>query len=98
MVTRIAQYRIAPTARLEVEAAIRAFVAAVGQREPDTDYRAYALPDGVSFIHFMSFPTAAAEAAHRAAPYTLAFVEALYPRCEEPPRFTSIVDIMGAAD
>lgn len=96
MVTRIAQFRIAPDARADVEAAIRAFVAAIRRMEPDTDYRAYGLPDGVSYIHFMSFSSDAAEAAHRAAPYTAAFVDALYPRCEEPPRFTSLTDITGA--
>ncbi len=69
---------------------IAEFVAAIRENEPETGYSAYQTSDPHRFIHTMTFPDAAAEKAHQTAPYTLKFVERLYPNCAEPPVFTDL--------
>lgn len=93
MIYRIAEYMILPEETAPAFEAIRDFVDAVRENEPETIYEAYLRDDGVTFIHFMAFPDAAAEEAHRRAPYTDRFVEVLYPRCEAPPVFTELASV-----
>lgn len=98
MIRRIAEYLIRPGEEGPVIEAIGAFVAAVRANEPDTTYEACIRDDGLSFIHFMAFPDAAAEERHRRAPYTEEFVAALYPRCEAPPVFSELSVVEPAGD
>ncbi|MBI4410715.1 MAG: hypothetical protein HY561_13475, partial [Gemmatimonadetes bacterium] len=82
-IVKVARYRVKATELGTVESAILEFVAAVRRAEAHTVYEAYRQPDGVTFLHFMSFANAGAEQMHRQAPYTLRFVDVLYPRCED---------------
>jgi quinol monooxygenase YgiN len=86
----LVRYRVHPEAAGKVREAIATFVDAVRANEPDTIYGALAAEDGVSFVHAMAFPDEGAEERHRAAPYTRAFVDALYPACEARPEFTRL--------
>ena len=95
MIRKVAEYTVREGAVEAVEAAIGRFVAAVRAAEPRTTYEAYRRADGRSFLHFMGFESVEAEEAHRQAPYTAAFVDALYPRCIEPPRFTELHAVGG---
>ncbi len=90
VIRKIAEYRVKLGKIGEAEQAIKAFVAAIAAEEPQTIYSAYRKDDGLSFIHFMAFPNQEAETTHQRAAYTLKFVEALYPNCEEQPRFTDL--------
>ena len=91
MICKYVQYRIKEKEDLEiVKKAISDFVAAIRTDEANTFYEAYQCEDEVSFIHFMKFLNQDEEERHRKAPYTAKFVEVLYPRCVEPPKFTDI--------
>ena len=94
---KIAEYKVKPDKVAEAERAIKAFVTAIAVEEPDTLYVAYRKVDGVSFIHFMAFPDQGAEKVHQQAPYTMQFVEVLYPNCEVQPRFTDLT-LVGSAN
>ena len=87
MIRKFTQYKVKEGKLIEVEKAIQAFVNAIAQEEPNTHYAAYRTEDPTVFVHTMAFPDAAAEELHQQADYTLKFVDALYPNCEEPPRF-----------
>ena len=91
MIKKIVQYRVKPEKIDNVKAAISEFVDAVKSNEPDTIYGSLVAGDGVTFMHAMAFPDAAAEKLHREAPYTKQFVEVLYSSCEQDPEF---VDVM----
>ena len=90
MIRKVARYRIQPAWRSQALEAIEAFVQAIAAHEAHTHYAAFQEPDGVTFLHLMVFPDAAAEQAHANAPYTRAFVEALYPNCQAEPTFTDL--------
>jgi quinol monooxygenase YgiN len=90
MIRKIARFKVRPDKIDAAQQAITTFVDAIKQHEPHTVYDAYQLEDGVSFLHFMAFPDADSEQAHQRAPYTLAFVDVLYPICEELPLFTDL--------
>lgn len=88
MIRKIAQFRIKEGLEEETHQVIGTFVEAIVANEPKTDYVSYQLGDSRDFIHYMAFPDEEAENFHRNAPYTLKFVEALYPNCEVLPTFT----------
>lgn len=90
MIRLIAQYRIKEGTLDQVQAAIREFVSAVAQEEPETEYQAYRLAGSRDFLHLMAFTDEEVQEQHQGAEYTLAFVEALYPNCEEEPKFTPV--------
>jgi quinol monooxygenase YgiN len=90
MIRRIAEYTIREGELDTITAAIRRFVDAVRAYEPETRYDAYRRADTSTFIHFMAFPTEGLMRRHQQAAYTATFVEVLYPRCSEPPRFTDL--------
>jgi quinol monooxygenase YgiN len=98
VIRRVAEYTIREGELEPVLDAIVRFVAAVRAAEPGTRYEAYRRADTLSFLHTMAFPDADAEDAHRRAAYTTAFVQALYPRCVEPPRFTELRAVGGAGE
>jgi quinol monooxygenase YgiN len=93
MIRLIAQYRIKKGTLNEVQDAIRKFVTAVKKEEPDTEYEAYQIAETNEFIHVMAFPGESEQKQHQQAPYTLEFVEILYPNCVEKPKFTPVAII-----
>lgn len=90
MIRKVAEYTVRGGELEEVLDAVTRFVAAVRAAEPGTEYHAYRRGQTLSFVHFMTFPDAAAEQGHQQAPYTSEFVAALYPCCVEEPRFTDL--------
>lgn len=93
MIHKMVRYTVRPDQIEAVELAIREFVRAVAENEPETVYRAYRRGGSRAFVHFMAFPDAEAEDRHRGAPYTRSFVEELYPRCEKEPEFEELAPI-----
>jgi quinol monooxygenase YgiN len=93
MLTTLVEYTIKTGEEDTVLAAINTFVTAIHKHEPETFYEAYRKGDSLHFVHLMKFPDATAEHKHQHAAYTLAFVEALYPRCEVDPHFTDVIRI-----
>lgn len=90
MIRKLAKYKVRPDKITEVEKSIQEFVDAIARSEPDTNYTAYRTNEERTYIHLMSFVDEGAEKAHQTAPYTMRFVEILYPNCEEQPRFTDL--------
>lgn len=85
------RYRVKKNKVEVVKKAIREFVDAIRKKEAGTlVYEAFQEPDGASFVHFMTFRDARAEASHRKAEHTLKFVGVLYPNCEQDPVFTEL--------
>lgn len=98
VIRKVAEYTVREGTLDRVQAAITLFVASVHSAEPETVYEAYRRGEGRSFVHFMVFRNAEAEETHRQASYTAAFVEALYPYCIDPPRFTDLHAVGRRAD
>jgi len=96
MIVRTASYRVYPGEVERCLEAIREFVTAVADEPGTLAYEAYRLEDGVSFLHFMRFSDADAEARHRTTPHVKTFVERLYPRCEQPPVFDALEPVASA--
>lgn len=90
MIRLIAQYRIKEGELDNVLDAVKKFISAVKREEPETKYEAYNLANSHEFLHIMAFPNESAQQKHQKAPYTLEFVEALYPNCLEEPKFTPV--------
>ncbi len=90
MIKKLVRFRVEPGEIETVKKAIAEFVAAVRTNEPDTIYGSLQAEDGVSFVHAMAFANESAEQRHSGADYTKRFVEVLYPRCEQPPEFTTV--------
>ncbi len=95
MIVKLVRYRVRKAEVPTVEAAIAEFVSAVAEHEPDSEYRTFRAPNGVSFVHLMEFPDSASEERHRGSAYTKAFVEVLYPRCDAGPTFTDLTELAG---
>lgn len=96
MISKIVRYKVKPEEIEAVLAAIREFLLAIANSEPETRYDALQLVDGVSFIHTMRFPNPLADEQHQKAQYTLKFVDALYPRCVEAPVFTDVNEYLSS--
>ena len=90
MLRKIVRYRVHRDKLEKVKEDVSEFVKAVSENEPQTVYEAYQADDTVSFFHMMTFPDANAERSHRVASYTMRFVAALYPNCDEPPAFADL--------
>jgi len=69
--------------------AIIDFLEAIKANEPDTRYEIFSTEDG-DYLHMIVFQNKEAEEKHQNAEYTLNFVDALYPLCEQRPLFTRI--------
>ena len=93
MIHKMVRFTVEPGQIAAVEEAIREFVAAVAENEPETRYGAYRRGDSRAFVHVMAFPDEAAEEHHRNAPYTNRFVEELHPRCRKEPEFEELVPV-----
>lgn len=98
MVSKIVRYKIKSEEVDTVLAAIKDFLLAIANTEPETKYEALQLVDGVSFIHTMRFPNQLADEQHQKAQYTLKFVDVLYPRCEEAPVFTEVKEYFSSSN
>jgi quinol monooxygenase YgiN len=90
MIRKMATYRVKKESLVAVIRAVREFVQAVQEQEPETVYTAYRAGGGTDFVHFMAFVDEEAEQLHRAAPYTKKFTDLLYPACETEPVFTEL--------
>jgi quinol monooxygenase YgiN len=93
MVSKYVTYKIEPDQLELVLEAVKSFVSAIKENEPDTYYAAYQQSDEVSFMHVMKFADRAAEQKHSSADYTLAFVDVLYPNCSIRPVFYNISEL-----
>jgi quinol monooxygenase YgiN len=93
MITKIAEYTVKEDTLDDVVLAIKAFTAAVHEHEPQTFYEAYRRGQTPEFVHVMKFPNHELEEVHIRAPYTAAFVAALYPNCEKEPVFTTLTAV-----
>lgn len=93
MIHKIARYTVKHDQVDAAEEAVREFVRAVSENEPDTVYRAFRQVGTRAFLHVMAFPDERAEERHRTAPYTRSFVERLYPRCEAEPAFEELAPV-----
>ena len=93
MIRLMAEYRIKEGTLEVVQSAIKEFVAAIHEAEPEIDYISYRSGDSGRFIHIMAFPDEQAQQRHQEASYTEKFVEILYPNCYQLPEF-SLLDIV----
>ncbi len=98
MISKIVRYKVKSEEVETVLAAIKEFLLAIANSEPETKYDALQLIDEVSFIHSMRFPNPLAEQQHQKAQYTLKFVDTLYPRCEEEPEFTEVKEYFSSSN
>lgn len=87
---KTARFKVRPESLDDCLEAIREFVSAVGENEPDTLlYVSYQeREDPTRFLHVFAFTSQQAEDFHTATPWVRAFVDRLYPQCEETPVFT----------
>ena len=75
----------------DVTKAVRRFVAAVKELEPETlFYEAFQQSNACAFTHFMCFMDRKAEDKHASSPHAEKFVNALYPACEKEPEFIDL--------
>lgn len=95
MFRKIVRYKVKAEEVETVLAAIKDFLLAIANSEPETRYEALQLVDEVSFIHTMHFSSQLADEQHQKAQYTLKFVDTLYPRCEESPVFTEVKEYLS---
>ena len=93
MIRKIAQYKVKLRQLDEVKRATKEYVAAVAVFEPATEYHAYVMEDGITFVHLMAFADEEAENRHRAAPHTQKFEAMIYPRCEGKPKISVLTPI-----
>ena len=98
MISKYVTYKVKLEEVDMVLAAVKTFVAAIADNEPETKYTAYQAADRVNFMHTMQFMSGEAEEKHRSAHYTLTFVDVVYPRCEIAPEFTDITEIANTGD
>jgi quinol monooxygenase YgiN len=90
MPSKITTYTVREDKVAQIEQAIEDFVKAIAENEPQTYYAAYRTNDENAYFHIMRFPDPETEARHQKAPYTLEFVEVLYPNCTVEPKFTDL--------
>ena len=96
MVSKLVRYNVRSDEVEAVIAAIKEFLLAIANSEPETRYNVLQLVDEVSFIHTMRFPSPLADEQHQKAQYTLKFVNALYPRCQEAPEFIEVKEYFSS--
>ena len=90
MVSKVLRYKIKASEIEEVLSAIKEFLMAMANSEPDTRYEVMQLVDNVNFIHTMHFPSQMAEEQHQKAQYTQKFMNILYASCEVEPEFVDV--------
>ncbi len=88
MIHKLASFTVKPDKVRDATRTIAAFVDAIKRDEPGVaSYESCQIAGTTAFRHTMTFRDAKAEQRHRTAAHTTAFVEALYPLCEEEPDF-----------
>ncbi len=91
-------YRVKKSKVAAAKKAISAFVDAIRRHEPGTiSYEAFQQPDGVSFVHVMTFKDARSQKVHQGTPHVKVFTGILYPLCEEEPVFTTLVPMAATS-
>ncbi len=95
MISKIVKYKVKTDEVDTVLSAIKEFLIAIANTEPETKYESLQLVNGVDFIHTMRFPNQMAEEQHQKAQYTLKFVSILYPRCETEPEYTDVKEYLS---
>ena len=92
MINKMVTYKVKLESVDEAKMLVREFVENIKLNEEDTLlYRALQENDDPTrFIHFMSFADEFADKQHRNANYCEEFTTALYPLCEEEPKFTEL--------
>ncbi|MDZ4256064.1 MAG: hypothetical protein U1C71_00500 [archaeon] len=92
MPAQMVTYALKKGARAKGDRAIRSFLRAIRSKEKGRTqvYEAFRFPNSFQYVHLMVFKDSPAEKAHREAPHTQKFVDALYPMCLNPPVFTRL--------
>jgi quinol monooxygenase YgiN len=90
MISKYVAFTVKPEELQPILTAIKAFLIDIEASEPETVYEAYRITDQFSFLHVMHFADEAAADRHSKAEYTNRFVDTLYPRCTEEPKFVDI--------
>lgn len=96
-ISKKAEFRVREEALPEVLSIIQSFLKAIAvhERGRTLSYRSFQFSEPENrFLHLMTFKDTAAEALHKRAPHTQAFVDRLYPLCLEPPVFTDLQEIL----
>jgi len=96
MIWKIASYTVQEDKIDSVKDAIKIFVSAIAENEPETLYDTHQLADQSSFLHYMKFVDEDSEKVHHDAAYTRKFVEVLSECCEEEPTFNNLNLIQSA--
>ena len=92
----MALYRVKMDKVDEVRLAVREFIEAVRENEPGAlFYESYQGKGDLSFFHLMTFEDGGAEELHRQTPHMAAFVQKLYPNCEDEPAFVEL-ELVGS--
>ena len=95
MIQKMMKYTISGGNVKKAKAIVAEFIENVRRYEPEIQYDAYRIKETNSFVHFLCFPREQAERAHREAPYTGNFFNAIHPFCEEQPVFIDLEKIEG---
>jgi quinol monooxygenase YgiN len=95
MIRKIVRYKVKPEEVEAVVAAIKEFLIAIANTEPETKYEAMQLVDGVNFIHTIQFSNPMAEEQHQKAQYTIKFTDILYSSCEQQPEVTDVKEYLS---
>jgi len=87
----MAIYTVKPGKEELVGTAVKEFIEGVKENEPGAlFYEAYKGREDLSFFHVMTFENSLAEEFHRHTPHMAAFVQKLFPNCEEEPGFVEL--------
>ncbi len=93
---RMMRFRVKAAEAAAVEKAIIDFVAKVADEPGTLRYESFREPDGVTFVHVMSFADDAAEKAHRETAHAKDFEEVLANACDMPPQAIDLRKVSGA--
>lgn len=98
MIHKFVRYKVKPERLAEAHEFVQEFVATVKEQETGTIYFAYQERNSFYFHHIMAFADAKAEESHRNSEHVKKLLAALYPICEEPPRFGDLKLLMGSRE
>lgn len=93
MISKTIEYSVQRDEITEVLSAIKDFLKAIKENEPETVYDAFQKKNSNRFIHIMKFKDEKSEKRHRIASYTQKFVDIIYPLCETEPFFTDLKNL-----
>jgi quinol monooxygenase YgiN len=93
---RLLRFRTRKADVAAVEKAIIAFVAKVADEPGTLRYESFREPDGITFVHVMSFADDKDEKAHRETAHFKEFEKVLERSCDSPPQSTTVRKVSGA--